>query len=126
MTQRIVIPTEDNTGLDAPLAQHFGRAPYFTVVDLDDNCQIASLKTELNQGEHVGGTGHPHEHLLALKPDVFIVQGMGPGCLRSLQDCGVCVLKASGNTVKEITDLFKSGKLGQLTGGCEHAHHHQH
>jgi predicted Fe-Mo cluster-binding NifX family protein len=126
MTQRIVIPTEDKSGLEANLAQHFGRAPYYTLVDLDNNNQIVGVRTEVNKGEHVGGSGHPHEHLLALKPNIFVVQSMGPGCLSSLQDAGVTVLKATGTTVKEITEQFKEGKLSALAGACEHAHHHEH
>ena len=126
MSKRIVIPTEANSGLEAHLAQHFGRAPYYTVVDLDNNNQIVGVRTEVNKGEHVGGSGHPHEHLLALKPNIFVVQGMGPGCLSSLQDAGLTVLKATGTTVKEITEQFKEGKLSALAGACEHAHHHEH
>ena len=44
MTKRIVIPAEDNSGLEAHLAQHFGRAPYYTIVDLDENNQIVGRK----------------------------------------------------------------------------------
>ena len=126
MTKRIVIPTEDKSGLEAILAEHFGRAPYYTIVDLNENNQNIGVRTEVNKGEHVGGTGHPHEHLLALKPNIFVVQSMGPGCLSSLQDAGVTVLKATGTTVKEITEQFKEGKLSALAGACEHAHHHEH
>ena len=126
MTNRIVIPTEDKSGLEAILAEHFGRAPYYTIVDLDENNQNIGIRTEVNKGEHVGGTGHPHEHLLALKPNIFVVKGMGPGCLSSLQDAGINVLKATGTTVKEIVESFKEGKLTELVGACEHAHHHAH
>ena len=126
MTKRIVIPTEDKSGLEAHLAEHFGRAPYYTIIDLDENNQNIGLRTEVNKGEHVGGTGHPHEHLLALKPNIFVVKGMGPGCLSSLQDASINVLKATGTTVKEIVESFKEGKLNALTGACEHAHHHEH
>jgi predicted Fe-Mo cluster-binding NifX family protein len=126
MTKRIVIPTEDKSGLEAHLAEHFGRAPYYTIVDLDDNNQNIGLRTEVNKGEHVGGTGHPHEYLLAFKPNIFVVKGMGPGCLSSLQDAGITVLKATGTTVKEIVESFKEGKLNALAGACEHAKHHEH
>jgi predicted Fe-Mo cluster-binding NifX family protein len=125
MTKRIVIPTEDKSGLDAHLAQHFGKAPYYTIVELDEKNNNVGIQTEVNKGEHVGGTGHPHEHLLALKPNIFVVQGMGPGCLGSLQDAGITVLKATGNTVKEIIESFKEGKLNILSGACEHARHHE-
>jgi predicted Fe-Mo cluster-binding NifX family protein len=122
---KIIVPVDDKTGLEAKVAQHFGRAPFFTVAELDENRQIV-IETEANTGEHMGGTGHPHENLLALKPDVIIVQAMGPGGLQSFQNAGTTVLKAEGNTVKEVIDNFKDGKLKELAGGCEHAHEHEH
>ena len=75
MTQRIVIPTEDKSGLDAHLAEHLKST-------LLHSCRFGrqqpefNVRTEINKGKHVGGTGHPHEHLLALKPKIFVVQGM--------------------------------------------------
>ncbi len=126
MTKRVVIPVENKIGLDAPLAQHFGQAPYFAVIDLDEKSEVAKVAFESNRGEHVGGTGHPHEHLLNLRPDVFIVNGMGPGCLMELVSNGIMVLKAAGTTVKDIVTSFKEGKLSILEGGCQHAHHHHH
>ena len=126
MTKRIVIPVEDERGLEARVAEHFGRAPFFAVVDLDENGKILSTKTEANKGEHHGGAGHPHENLLALKPDVIIACGMGPGGLTSFQNAGATVLKANANTVKDIVASYKQGKLETLATGCEHAHHHTH
>lgn len=126
MTKRIVIPVEDERGLEARVAEHFGRAPFFAVVDLDENGKILSTKTEANKGEHHGGTGHPHENLLALKPDVIIACGMGPGGLTSFQNAGATVLKANANTVKDIVASYKQCKLETLATGCEHAHHHAH
>ena len=123
MSKRIVIPVEDKTGLDAKVAEHFGRAPLFAVVDLDATGKAQTVKTEPNTGEHMGGTGHPHENILALKPDVIIAFGMGPGGLQNFQAAGVTVLKAVDPTVKATLDSFKAGKLAKLTGGCEHAHH---
>ena len=126
MKTRIAIPVENQDGLEAPIAEHFGRAPFFAVVDLDEKGKVASIKTEANTGEHHGGTGHPHENLLALKPNVIVACGMGPGGLASFQNAGVNVLKATERTVQEVVAQFKAGKLEKLTGGCEHAHHHIH
>jgi predicted Fe-Mo cluster-binding NifX family protein len=126
MVKRIIIPVENESGLNAHVAQHFGRAPYFAVVELDEKGQALSVKTEPNTGEHMGGTGHPHDKLLALKPDVIIAFGMGPGGLHSFQNADVTLLKAVDATVQETIDSFKEGKLMELSGGCEHAHHHEH
>ena len=122
----IVIPVEDENGLNAKVAQHFGRTPYFAVVELDQNEQVKNVKTEANKGEHMGGTGHPHENLLALKPDIIIAYAMGPGGLQSFQDAGTTVLKAEGNNVKEVIANLQANKLQKLAGGCEHAHEHHH
>jgi predicted Fe-Mo cluster-binding NifX family protein len=124
MKKRIVVPVDDESGLEAHVAEHFGRAPDFAVVDLDENGQVQSITAEKNTGKHAGGTGHPHEILLALKPDVIAVYNMGPRGLQSFQNAGVTVLKAEGNTVKELISRFTEGRLKELAGGCEHAHHH--
>ena len=126
MKTRIAIPVENQDGLEAPIAEHFGRAPFFAIVDLDEKGKVASVKTEANTGEHNGGTGHPHENLLALKPNVIVARGMGPGGLASFQNAEVNVLKATSKTVQETITQFKAGNLEKLTGGCEHAHHHTH
>jgi predicted Fe-Mo cluster-binding NifX family protein len=125
MTTRIVIPVEDESGLEAHLAEHFGRAPYFAVINFD-NGKVSNVKTEPNTGEHHGGVGHPHENLLALKPSVIVAHGMGQCGLNSFKNAGVIVLKADSNTVKEIINSYNQGKLTELFGGCEHAHHHTH
>ena len=127
MTKRIMIPVEDEKGLDAKVAHHFGRAPYFAIVELDDNKKAIEVKTEPNRSEHMGGApGHSHDSFLALKPDFVIAYTMGPGALNTFLDAGIKVLEATANTVKDNIEYFKEGKLKDLVGGCEHAHHHEH
>jgi predicted Fe-Mo cluster-binding NifX family protein len=124
VTDRIIVPAEDKSGLNAPLAEHFGRAPYFAVVELDDSGNVANVKTVENVGEHAGGVGQAHDHIVALKPDAIVVYGMGPRGLISFQNAGIAVLKANANTVGEVITAYKQNQLQELTEGCEHAHHH--
>jgi predicted Fe-Mo cluster-binding NifX family protein len=127
MTKRIMMPVEDNTGLEAKIAHHFGRAPYFALVELDENQKTPKVKIEPNRSEHMSGApGHSHESFLALKPDVVIAYTMGPGALNTFLDVGIPVLMATENTVKGNVESFKEGKLKELVSGCEHAHHHEH
>lgn len=124
MPERILVPAASQEGLNANLAEHFGRAPYFTVVELNDNGDIANVKTVPNIGEHAGGMGYTHDHILELQPNAIIVYGMGPRGLNTFQSAGVAVLKANANTVGEVVAAYKDGKLQELTEGCQHAHHH--
>ena len=123
MTNRIVIPVVSDSGLDSHIAEHFGRAPYFAVVELDDNGNVSSVKTVPNVGEHAGGMGQSHDHIVKLKPNAIIVYGMGPRGLSAFQDAGVAVLRADVNTVTGVVAAYKEDKLQELTEGCHHARH---
>ena len=124
MPDRIVVPTIGQEGLNATLAEHFGRAPYFAVVDLSDNGDIKNVKTVPNVGEHAGGMGYTHDHILGLQPNAIIVYGMGPRGLNTFQSAGVAVLRANAKTVSEVVAAYKEDQLQEITEGCQHAHHH--
>jgi predicted Fe-Mo cluster-binding NifX family protein len=127
MTKRIMLPVESATGIDAKIAQHFGRAPYFAIVELDESQKTPKVTIEPNRSEHMGGApGLSHESFLALKPDVVVAYAMGPGALNTFLGAGVIVLAATALTVKGNIESFKAGKLKELASGCENAHHHQH
>jgi predicted Fe-Mo cluster-binding NifX family protein len=123
METRIVVPTEEDNSLDSKLAEHFGRAPYFTVIDLNEKNEISNVKTIQNVGEHVGGSGYAHDLVLELKPNAIIVHGMGPRGLIGFQNVRVAVLKANANTVREVVSSYKEDELEELTEGCHEAHH---
>jgi predicted Fe-Mo cluster-binding NifX family protein len=123
MPIKIVVPTIGRQGLNDNLAQHFGRAPYFTAVDLDDNGEVTNVKAVPNAGEHAGGVGHAHDNILDLKPNVIIVYGMGPRGLNTFQNAGISVLRTNADIVKEVVAAYKNSMLQVLTDGCADAHH---
>jgi len=122
LTIRLVIPSEDQNGLNARLAAHFGRAPYFTVVELDSKGAVLNVKSVLNTSEHMGGSGLPPDHILALKPNVVIVSGMGGKAIDIFEGAGVPVLQATSGIVNDIVVAYNENKLPKLTEGCGHAH----
>ena len=121
MTTRIVIPTEDMEGVE--VADHFGRAPFFAVIDLDDNGTTIEMKVHPNRGEHSGGRGHAHNNIQRYQPRAVIVQGMGPRGIMSFQAQNIAVLKANSRSVQEIIQAYKRNALEELTEGCADAHH---
>jgi len=129
MKARIVVPVVDESGLNARLSEHFGRAPYFAVVNLDENGHISSHKTVPNTSEHFGGTGLPHtcklhvDRILQLRPNALITYGMGGGALAIFQNARVPVLRANANTVKDVIAAYNNDALEELTEGCHHAYH---
>jgi len=120
---RIVVPVVDKTGLDAQLSEHFGRAPYFIVIELDKNRSVVSQKTVPNTSEHFGCTGRPPDRILQFKPDALITYGMGPRALNIFQGANVAVLQANANTVRDVVSAYSNDELEELTEGCHHAQH---
>ncbi len=121
MPTRLVIPTNDQNGME--LADHFGRAAYFTVIDLDNNGHTTSIHVHPNSGEHTGGTGHAHDNVLVHHPNVVIVQGMGPRGIMSFQSQNIAVLQANSKSIQDLVAAFTQNKLVELTEGCVEAHH---
>jgi predicted Fe-Mo cluster-binding NifX family protein len=121
--ERIVIPAEDGNGLDARLSEHFGRAPYFIVVELNEDGSISNVQAVSNESEHFGGSGRPPDRLLQFKPNAVITYGMGPRALSIFQEARVAVLKANADTVKKVVEAYRQDRLEELTEGCRHARH---
>ena len=125
MGTRVIIPVLDENGLNAQLSQHFGRAPFFVVVDLNEKAEVSDLRTVSNVGEHFGGSGQRADIILKLKPNAIITYGMGPRGLDIYQSVRVAVLSANANTVREVIAAYKNDELQELTEGCHHTRHQQ-
>jgi predicted Fe-Mo cluster-binding NifX family protein len=121
---RLVVPISEEKGIDSQLSQHFGRAPFYTVIDLDEKGQIMGSETIANTSEHFGGVGLPPDRILQLKPDSLVTYGLGSKALKMFQDAGVAVLRTEANNVKEVVNAYKANELQELTHGCHHAQHH--
>lgn len=131
---KICIPTADDRGLDAALAQHFGQAPFLTMVDVDSG----DLKVVRNPGCHSKSYQCHHVPLLtAHGVDAVACLRLGKRAQTSLRASGIEVLAVPGDmAVGAIAALSKAGELlpAQL-GGCRghhaeghggghHCHHH--
>jgi predicted Fe-Mo cluster-binding NifX family protein len=123
MDVRIVIPVLEESGLNARLSEHFGRTPYFAVIELDENGRVSNQRTVPNVGEHLGGSGRRADFILQLKPNAIITYGMGPRGLNIYQSVRVAVLRANANTVGEVIAAYNKDELEELTEGCHQARH---
>jgi predicted Fe-Mo cluster-binding NifX family protein len=112
---RLVVPVSDKKGVDSQISQHFGRTPYFAVIDLDENGQIIKQSTVSSSGEHFC---EGINFLLNLKPDFMIAQGMGQRVIQNFQNARIAILGTSANVVKDAIQQYNRGELVGLTRGC--------
>jgi len=116
--ERIVIPVEEKGGLEAETSEHFGRAPYFLLVELGEKGELLGVRSIPNESKHFGGNRNPVEMLLSLKPTSVIVRGIGTRALNILRSRGITVLRTSGGNAGESIREYIEGKLENMEEGC--------
>ncbi len=103
---RIAIPTEKG-GLEDNIYPRFGRAPTFTIIDIEKK-QIKNLRIIENPGHKAsGGAGVKAVQLLA-NEGVEIVMGPtpGPNAYFALKNAGIKHYPVQGLNVREAVEAF--------------------
>jgi predicted Fe-Mo cluster-binding NifX family protein len=114
---KICIPSTDDKGLDSTVFDHFGRAPFFTLVEVESG----DLEVMSNPDCHSGDPGHHGQHschhtghLKGRGVDTVVSSGMGRGAFAGLNKAGIEVLIAGPGTVRDVVEAVKSGKAHPL------------
>lgn len=117
---RVCVPTTDDTGLDAPKSDHFGRAPMYTIVDTETD----AVETVENRSRPVGGSKMPPEFVADYDVDAVLVDHVGRRGMELFEELGIEVYHAPGETVRAVVEAFRAGDLETL--GMADAHEHGH
>lgn len=113
MQTKIAIATEDG----ATVSAHFGRAPYYEIVTLEDGKIIARERRE--KAHHQAGHQH-HEGGHAIHGDMIsaaqgcvavIAGGMGNGAYRSLTSAGLAPIITTERDIEQIALAYAAGAL---------------
>jgi len=117
----ICIPTVSDAGAAARLSPHFGRAPFFTLVDVESG-RAETVRNRDPQHEH--GRCDPLGALEGGGVHAVVCRGMGSHALERLAARGVPVLATDAWLVADALQAFREGRLPRLTR--EDAGHHDH
>ena len=104
---RIAIPTNGKKGLDDTVAQHFGRSQTYTI--LDENGKIVEIID--NTAEHTESGKVPPELLKDHGTNIILCRDLGFRALNICNHLGMDVYISYSETVKDVFDEWKSGKL---------------
>jgi predicted Fe-Mo cluster-binding NifX family protein len=123
---KIAISTEDQNGLDSSISHHFGRCPYYVLVDLE-GMSIAEVTSVENPYFRQHKPGMVPEFIKNLGVDVMISGGMGRRAIDFFDQFGIQVATGAVGNVRITLELYLDGKL-QGAAPCresvEHEHHH--
>ena len=116
---RILVPVEKPMGLESPISEEFGEAPYFAIVT-DGGVQI------LTNEEVMRSFRHKWEAIVALKPDVVITKEIGRPAYQALRSRGVRIYLAEGATLKEVLEKLRRGEQEEFPPELVHEPRHRH
>lgn len=122
---RIAIPVVGFDGIDSQVSQHFGRAPGFIVADSSGG-ELTYLDTlKARRASECA----PVRALVSAGSRVVVAKSMGRGAMQRCHDAGMQILHATGSTVGEILEQYRSECCcdfpdSKLCGHHSHAHHH--
>lgn len=126
---KICIPTDGKNGMDDTVSEHFGRAPTYTIIDLETN----NVTIIPNTSNHMGGQDHPPELLAHEGVQTMICRGLGRQAFQRFQELKIDVYIGATGMVKDAVDAFKKGILqkADINNACgrhvfRHNHHHEH
>ena len=118
---KIAVPTTDDRGLAATVAEHFGRSAFYTIVDTDTE----EILTESNRGHHFGGAGLPAQTVADAGVDVVLCTGLGRRAVALFSGLDVEVFMGAQGTVQDALNAYKEGRLQPATeaGACPGREH---
>ena len=115
----IAIPTQGSKGLDDQVYEHFGKAPTFTLL----NVETGGLTIVDNTSDHMGGTVSPPELIRSIGADILAVGHLGAKAADRCAELGITVLCGARGSVREAMDQFREGRLSPPSPATM-CHHH--
>ena len=118
--KRIAFSCEDKNGLNSEMSMHFGRCPFFTLVDVEDgkmtNAQVIANPAFEN---HVPGV--VPKFINDQQANVMVAGGMGPKAIEMFNGFGIEVATGVGGKVEKVLNAYLEGRV-KGTAPCEHDH----
>ena len=116
---KVCLPTMGDKGLEDVVGEHFGRVPFYTIVDNETN-EVQVLR---NTSEHMGGRGYPPEIMARAGVDVMICAGLGHRARMMFEGMGIMVYVGARGMVRDAIDRWENNGLMAATDENECRQH---
>ena len=121
---KIAITAENNNGLESLVAQHFGHAPYFILVDVEDG-QVNSTQSVANPFVNGHAPGQIPGFIQEQHADVMLSGGMGGRAIQFFEQAGIQAATGASGTVRQALENYFGGKLTEAAP-CDESVAHGH
>ena len=121
---RVAVSADDSSGLDSVVSPHFGRCPYYVLVDLDDRemSQVSAVENPY-YGRHQ--PGQVPSFISSQGADVMLAGGMGRRAIGIFQQYGIQAVTGATGSVRHALKQYLGGEL-QRAEPCSTSLGHDH
>jgi len=111
---RFFVPLETNNGIDPLVSPHFGRAPYYAIIDVEgEGVKYAIRVSPQLMHEAVGCEATTLIEVSGA--EAAIVKGIGRKALMVLEGMGIKVYCTNANTLREVIEEIRLKALKPYT-----------
>lgn len=121
---KIAVTAENDNGLDSMVAQHFGHAPYFMLVDVE-NGEVTAVRGVANPFAEAHQPGQIPNFIQQQKADVILSGGMGGRAIEFFEQAGIKAATGASGTVRQALEHYFGGKLKEAAP-CDESVAHGH
>ena len=109
---RYLVPLQENAGPSSRVSYHFGKAPFFAIIDSQDG----SLRFEIRPNpayswEHGRGACGVMDLVGVFRADALVVKHVGVRAAQRLMDVGIPVYETSSDVLSGVLDEIRNGSL---------------
>ena len=118
--KKIALACEDNQGLDGQISQHFGRCPYYLLVEVEGS--------EIKKTDAVDNPYYD-DHIHGMVPkfineqgvNVMVAGGMGPRAIDMFSNFGIEVITGAVGNTGNVLQAYLKGEISGVEP-CKHDH----
>lgn len=121
---KIAVSAENNQGLQSQVAHHFGRCPYFALVEVE-NQEITSCEIIDNPYFQAHQPGQVPGFIKEQGAEVMLSGGMGGRAIQFFNQFGIEAATGACGTVEETIEHYLNGDLGGAAP-CKESVEHGH
>jgi predicted Fe-Mo cluster-binding NifX family protein len=121
---RIAVSADDRNGLDSVVSPHFGRCPYFVLVDVD-GCDVRQVQAVENPYYSRHQPGQVPGFISDQDVDVMLTGGMGRRAIGFFEQYGIEAVTGASGSVRHSLERYLGGALegaAPCRESLEHAH----
>ena len=120
---RIAISADSDDFLDSKIGMHFGRCPFFILIDIEDR-EVKEVSSIENPFYKAHSPGQVPGFINSQGANVMLAGGMGRRAVEFFEQLGIEPVSGASGTVRQAVEKYLGGELSGVAPCAESEAHH--